>query len=393
MQDQVYQLFSTCDKFTEVGHDSAAQSSNGCSNSLEGIHNTIHTTAGGPSGTYSGGHMTFLSTAAFDPIFWLHHCNVDRFFALWQTINPNSYGGSQVAPHDTWTIPKGSTQNGNSPLTPFHKDTKGNFWTTNEVRNWRTFHYTYPEFADSDGSKKAIVSYVNKLYGPKATATAGSSKRTTVPEPVAASMQLEQRDGTPLVAQNGSLFQYVANILTPRYALGGSYYVFIFNGNPTTEDPTSWILDPNLIGPMGVLAQDTMTGKDVIAAGSVPLTRTVTEQVTNGVLSALTEALVVPYLTTQLKWRVAGPGGQEVDPDTIPGFEISVFASTATPATEDELPVWSKFVLLTEITDNMAGGANSTTSVSSSASASKTTTVLSATSASTAAAYTSAAQR
>ncbi|KAK5127553.1 hypothetical protein LTR85_006893 [Meristemomyces frigidus] len=371
LQDQVYQLFSTCSDYLHFSNDDAGSSSTSCSNSLEGIHNTIHTTAGGPgSSTVSGGHMTYLALAAFDPIFWLHHCNVDRLFAMWQSQYPNSYGGSQPAPHDTWTIASGTTQNADSPLTPFYKDTAGTtFWTTNMVKNWNTtFHYTYPEFADSDGSQGAIASYINKLYGPSATATAGSSKRTVAAEPVAApeamptaAPELVERQGSPLKAENGSLYQYVANIRTPRYALNGSYYVFLFHGSPSTEEPTSWILDPSLIGPMGVLAQPNMTSKDLVAAGSVPLTRTLSNAVSAGSLADLTEANATPYLKKNLVWRVAGPNGTEVDPGTIPDFEIAVFASTAAPPeTQYSLPEWSAFVPLVEITQDKSGGANTT---------------------------------
>ena len=126
--------------------------------------------------------MTYLPTAAFDPIFWLHHCNVDRIFAMWQALNPNSYGASQVAPHSTWTIAQGSTQNSQSPLTPFKK-ADGSFWNTNDVRSTTSaFKYTYPEFSNSDGSATAIRGYVNRLYGPSASATAGSSKRDAEPQ-------------------------------------------------------------------------------------------------------------------------------------------------------------------------------------------------------------------
>jgi len=313
--------------------------------------------------------MTYLATAAFDPVFWLHHCNVDRLFAMWQSQHPGSYGASQAAPHDTWTIASGSTQNADSPLTPFYKDTNGNFWTTNQVKNWNTtFHYTYPEFSDSDQSQGAIASYINKLYGPSATATAGSSKRTAAPEPIAApeaiptaAPVLEPRQGSALKADNGSLYQYVANIQTPRYALNGSYYIFLFNGEPVSEEPTEWIVDSNLVGPMGVLAQTNMTGKDIIAGGSVPLTRSLTAAVQGGALSALDEDHAVPYLKEQLKWRVAGPNGTAVDPGSIDGFEIAVFASTAAPpATQYELPQWSAFIPLVEITQEKSGGANTT---------------------------------
>ena len=114
LQDQIYQMFSTCTDYLHFSNDDSTSSSSTCSNSLEAIHNTVHNTAGGGTSTISGGHMTYLALAGFDPIFWLHHMNVDRFFALWQAINPNSYGASQIAPHATWTIAQGSNQNANS---------------------------------------------------------------------------------------------------------------------------------------------------------------------------------------------------------------------------------------------------------------------------------------
>lgn len=183
LQDQVYQMFSTCRDFAGFANGDSASGSSRCSNSLEGIHNTVHTTLGGPgSSAVSAGHMTYLSLAAFDPGFWLHHMNVDRLFALWQAINPNSYGASQPAPHSTWTIPAGEIQNADSPLTPFHRNSDGDFWTSNQARDWRIFRYTYPEFVDSDGSVGAIERAINRLYGPGATAPAGFSRRTSEPE-------------------------------------------------------------------------------------------------------------------------------------------------------------------------------------------------------------------
>lgn len=313
--------------------------------------------------------MTYLATAAFDPIFWLHHCNVDRLFALWQSQHPGAWGGTQTAPHNTWTVAAGSSQGMDSPLTPFYKDTSGSaFWTSNQVRQWdTTFHYTYPEFSNSDGSQKSIASYINKLYGPSATATAGSSKRSAAPEPVVANEviarpnpALSKRQGDPLKAANGSLFQYIANIQAPRYALNGSYYVYLFQGEPGSEDPMEWITDEALIGPMGVLAQPDMTDKNLVAAGSVPLTRAMTNAVYNGSLFDLTEDSAVPYLKDTLAWRVAS-NGTAIDPGTIDNFEIAVFASTAQlPPDEYSLPAWSDFIPLVEITQNKSGGANTT---------------------------------
>jgi hypothetical protein len=45
---------------------------------LETPHNSIHDIIGG-----DGGNMSDIAISAFDPIFWLHHCNMDRFFYNW----------------------------------------------------------------------------------------------------------------------------------------------------------------------------------------------------------------------------------------------------------------------------------------------------------------------
>ena len=427
LQDQVYQMFSTCKDFAGFANSNSGNSR--CSNSLEGIHNTIHTTLGGPgSSSTSAGHMTYLSTAAFDPGFWLHHMMVDRLFALWQGINPNSYGGAQNAPHATWTIPSGQRQDANSPLTPFHRNTNGDFWTTNQVRDWTVFKYTYPEFANTDGSSRAIQSQVNRLYGPGATATAGSTKRSAAPEPqtygedmfneledvvsgtviasllptVSADIEINlggsyedsttatvsadvaytsssasavsskivhsssngtspayptgtaslKGNSTPLRAHNGSSYQYTCNIETPRYALNGSYSVFLFHGEPENRDPATWSFDKNLIGPAGILAQPGMTEKNISVSMGVPLTRTLVYAYTQGKIADLTQESVDAYLAQNLRWRVAGPQGQEIDHKTIPGFKVEVYGSTAAKQTsEDEIPEWSEFVPIKKATE------------------------------------------
>lgn len=427
LQDQVYQMFSTCKDFAPFANDNSGNSR--CSNSLEGIHNTIHTTLGGPgSASTSAGHMTYLSTAAFDPGFWLHHMNVDRLFALWQGVNPNSYGASQRAPHATWTIPAGQVQNANSPLTPFHRNANGDFWTTNQVRDWKVFKYTYPEFANTDGSTRAIQSQINRLYGPGATATAGSSKRDPLPQTYGEDAFDEENDvvsgtvaasasatampefgasfsldigsdesaatvnsssgsstiavkssgtgsaivdagngtspafptntaslkgnSTPLRANNGSSYQYTCNIETPRYALNGSYSVFVFNGEPEDSNPATWTFDKNLIGPAGILAQPGMTEKNITVTMGVPLTRTLVYAYTQGKIADLTEDSVDEYLQQNLRWRVAGPQGQEIDSTTIPGFKVQVYAATAAKQKSmDEIPKWSEFVPLKKATE------------------------------------------
>ncbi len=51
----------------------------------ERLHNAVHLWVGGAAGPTdddSGGTMT-LSTAPNDPVFWLHHANIDRLWSIW----------------------------------------------------------------------------------------------------------------------------------------------------------------------------------------------------------------------------------------------------------------------------------------------------------------------
>lgn len=50
-------------------------------------HNTVHVMIGGLGST--PGWMSDPSYAALDPIFWLHHCNIDRFWAAWMSVPGN----------------------------------------------------------------------------------------------------------------------------------------------------------------------------------------------------------------------------------------------------------------------------------------------------------------
>jgi len=62
----------------------AAAMGNGTFNSfasaLEGIHNSGH--------VWVGGSMGGILTAPADPIFWMHHAEIDRIWSEWQSANP-----------------------------------------------------------------------------------------------------------------------------------------------------------------------------------------------------------------------------------------------------------------------------------------------------------------
>ncbi|SMY28040.1 unnamed protein product [Zymoseptoria tritici ST99CH_1A5] len=467
LRDQVYQLLTACDDWMHFSNDQAGATAK-CANSIESIHNNVHTLAGGAGANgVSGGHLTYLPLSTYDPIFWLHHANVDRIIALWQTIHADKWGASQTAPHSTWTIPTGAQLNMDYPLKPFNKDANS-YWTSNDAKDWTNLGYDYPEFTTSDGSKNSITKFVNALYGRSPSLTAGSisaqiaspaSNETTsdsssnagrgtasknnvgdssnagssnagssdagssnggplggssnsgssssnggplggLLDPITGSLNNLTRPGSnsllpsgtqaasgikppgyptssgffPLISSlvggvdnlmesfldsSGAAYEYACNIQTPRYALNGSYYVFVFNGAPSSDNPSTWVTDDNLAGMMGVLANpEGMAGNDLIVTGSIPLTRALRSKVTIGNLLNMAFDIILPYLTKNVEWRIV-KDGQEVDVDSVEGFKASVYSSLTSQSNDiGSLPTWSDFTPQLDVTKDKKGGAN-----------------------------------
>jgi tyrosinase len=159
-------------------------------------------------------------------------------------------------------------------------------------------------------------------------------------------------------AATGNAYEYSCNIQTPRYALNGSYYVWVFNGSPDSESPVEWTTDKNLIGMMGVLSTpDYMPGHDMLVTGQVPLTRHLRSIVQLGSLLGMDEKTILPFLTKNLQWRIS-KNGQEVDVDSVEGFSASVYSSQASvPKAVGELPSYTKYVPQVEVTKGKTGGA------------------------------------
>jgi tyrosinase len=70
-----------------VGPSHAGEVAGADSGELENVpHGSVHVQVGGGSGLPSdpeNGFMTLFETAGLDPIFWLHHCNIDRLWEMW----------------------------------------------------------------------------------------------------------------------------------------------------------------------------------------------------------------------------------------------------------------------------------------------------------------------
>lgn len=72
---------------------------------LEQLHNTVHVVVGGTMGA--------IATAPADPIFWMHHAEIDRIWNKWQQDNqgenPALFGTDAVM--TPWTINEQDTRN------------------------------------------------------------------------------------------------------------------------------------------------------------------------------------------------------------------------------------------------------------------------------------------
>ncbi|KAF2135447.1 uncharacterized protein K452DRAFT_323045 [Aplosporella prunicola CBS 121167] len=283
-------------------------------NSIESVHNTIHSSFQYNSDMYS------LAYSAFDPIFWLHHCNVDRLIALVQAIWPQSYVQPAQQKGSTWTIKRGSTQDVNSPLTPFHRDTKGTFWTSASVRDTKVFGYTYPELVGNP-SNSSLISTVKNMYPPSSGLAASNTASTA---------NVDGVGNTPI--------DYVANVTLARGALGDSYAVEFALGNPTS-DATTWSLDPGFVGSVAALA---VTGvqSDALSSDTVMLTQALQSAFDSGELGSANEDDVLDYMKKNLRWRVL-KGNTVVPVEEVPHLKIDVLSTKVRPAkSESEFPAW-----------------------------------------------------
>ena len=143
--------------------------------SLEQPHNDIHLSVGGfDSGGFetgqiagSNGDMGENNTAALDPIFYFHHCHVDRMFWLWQKQNgftdnfdiiPGYYGtSSSDSQGPTPGIAPGTALDLNTPLNPFVKDEFGNPFTSMGLYQYRKTAWLYLRIGSLEEAPKMVA--------------------------------------------------------------------------------------------------------------------------------------------------------------------------------------------------------------------------------------------
>jgi tyrosinase len=150
---------STLNLFTDTAY-------NQFSMDVENIHNTVHVQV--------GGSMAFVPRSAFDPIFFLHHANVDRLTAMYQATHPG-LALTPAARSPTFALGGAGPDDLNTRLYPFRHPDR-NQWTSNDVSNAEsifTYGYSYPEVPQglaTEDLQSFTTQKVNELYAPQRAA-------------------------------------------------------------------------------------------------------------------------------------------------------------------------------------------------------------------------------
>ncbi|KAI0297681.1 tyrosinase [Russula brevipes] len=338
------------------------------SNSLEAVHDEIH--------GYIGGHMGSPSVAGFDPIFFLHHCNVDRLLSLWSALHPGVWVTRGEAELGTFTIPSNATIDVNTTLTPFWNSPNG-FWASSGTVSTAGLHYTYPEFNNvnlnsSSAVQRAIVNWVNAHYGPgrfsRAASDVGTAAVAEAPGAqaavsVAAAAAPQAHATGPIAAAASAIrsaaediaqhvhhqpshphppghghggtppviYDWSARIHAKKYEVGHGYLVLIFIG-AVPDDHTQWRTCNSFVGAHVSFANSEADQCDncreqaeLVVEGFVHLNEAIAR--CSG-LPSYEPDVVAPYLKENLHWRVQSIDRSVIELEKLPSLEVTAISNT-----------------------------------------------------------------
>ncbi|KAK1465698.1 hypothetical protein CMEL01_11690 [Colletotrichum melonis] len=336
--------------------------------SIEDVHNAVHDYIGGD-------YMGAPAWSAFDPIFWLHHTNIDRLFAIWQACNPGKYVTPQQSLENTVVRARGSPEDADSPLTPFARsvaaDGTQEFWTSAQVKDTKVFGYIYPETQSVFNSKKLIINEVDRLYLKRASF---ANILRSQPPDVETLKELQERAKVHLksatggepelppgrdiqnLAVGGKYLEWLVNIRAEKAELNGNYIVNIFLGDPDSGTlPLLYVKDHAHVGSFATFGQDENSAcencqkgraeKQKIT-GQIPLTIALVERYLAGQVDSLKHEDVVKYLKANLRWKITLLNGDLKSPEEINNLLVCVVSNEVTFEANkpEEIPVYSDVV-------------------------------------------------
>jgi len=287
--------------------------------------------------------------------------NIDRAFDIWQALHeddndPKTFIVSRQS-DGNFAIRAGTDETMDTLLFPFRPDIRS-WYTSKTVRTTESFGYTYEETAGlkyptTQTEKTALMKNIGHIYGSLAKfirqsksgkPTAGAvllpqahiiqkvvnnnipatsaSLETLITEMPLKNALLEEslQPSKPFLkdlAPNNKYLEWLTNIKAEKHTLEGAYSLHVFLGPPQEPNVELWAASPTYVGSFNPLGQLSETGcskcvddqrDHTLITGQIPLTIALVERYLAGILRDLTPESVVPYLTSELHWRVVKVG-------------------------------------------------------------------------------------
>ena len=246
------------------------------------------------------------------------------------------------------TYATGTMEDAGSALAPFHSSTVGDFWTSDSVKDTNNFNYVYDDLA----SGSSAIDIINNLY--RDSDDTALSKRGLTERGLGQFIN----KGIDFLQQN-VLNEYTANIVADSMGTEGSFTVFVFDGEFDDSNPAGWYDEENMIGSHGFFTnRNAMGDGSALVGAGISLTKPLLEAVVKGKLKTLSNDDVTAYLKETIQWRVfKAADGTKMDASKVPGLEVAIMTSDVDlPRGAGQLPTWSAFRPLTEITQDKTCG-------------------------------------
>ncbi|KAH6668831.1 hypothetical protein B0J14DRAFT_151352 [Halenospora varia] len=298
--------------------------------SFEYVHNVVHYSVGCCGTFFIGGHFSSVSYSAFDPLFWLHHTNVDRIFAMWEAINPTSFLTPHLDSSGTFTIPIGSTDTVSTPLTPFTASDGKTPYDSTASRSTKAFGYSYDDVPDAfltpDQLVKNVTAIVNTKYNPGGIFT---------PKAAAAAKRMARRAD--------QVRDWSVSLQAQNTALDSKYLVTVSGGSAGKVGEMLVVPPPDAkAGSLNI------TTNHILGLG---------ELLTKAKVDTQDVKAVVEFLKGSLNWSVQKFDGTSVPNDQVKGLSIKVDDTIVTlPGSIEEFPKYGTKTSHSEITTGKAGG-------------------------------------
>ncbi|KAI0204609.1 hypothetical protein F4808DRAFT_457053 [Astrocystis sublimbata] len=151
IKDSVFRTFSSATTYDQMA------SMAGSGSSFESPHNAVHVSV--------GGSFPNLDLTAFDTLFLLHHCNLDRLSALWTVSRNDTLQAQPFTSPGLYSTAKGEIITADSPLKPFYQADGKTFHTGRTVATTEAFGYIYSDVVSQSQGRLGVIARINRLYG------------------------------------------------------------------------------------------------------------------------------------------------------------------------------------------------------------------------------------